>query len=101
MQHSAQSGMELVQFRLCERVSGASRPYAGTDKRFIGVNIAYTVEQLLVEQRTLDWGLTAMEELGEIRSTDLQRLRSRTTKAGLPHFQAAKAPWINKSQLSA
>src|SRR5579872_5852617 len=92
--------MEFSVVRASERACPAARADSGAKQAFIRVDISHAVQQLLVEQCCLDRRLAPLKELHKLFPGDLQRLSARTGKTGAAHLQAAKPPWIDKTQLS-
>src|SRR5258708_782359 len=78
----------------------APRPYTSPEETLVGIDVAHTVQQLLVQQSCFNRGFALAEKLDEVFQFNLQRLRTRPGKAFLAHFQPAKAPGVYKPQLS-
>src|SRR5208283_4962017 len=82
------------------------RPDSGTEERLVSINVSHSAQQLLIEQRTLDWRLATAEEGKEAVDFGVQRLvagsnESRDTPGFNSHNRQPSEPsWINEAQLA-
>ena len=80
-------------------------PDAGVKKAFVGIDIAHSGQQGLIQQRGLDRKLAAAKERGKLLRPNRQRLRPRCAEARaaaqVAKLQPPKSPWIHKPQLPA
>src|SRR5437763_10570516 len=83
-----------------ERSGATARADPGAKEALIGIDIAYTMQQLLVEQRALDGSFAAAKKTDQLFQADVQRLCTRPGKAAVAYLQPAKTPGINKAQLT-
>lgn len=82
--------------------SGALRgPDAGPEETFVGVDVADTVEEGLIEQGGFDGELAAAKESDEVVEGDGERLGSRPLKFDGREGEATEAAGINKAELAA
>ena len=95
---------QALQFSVGETSGTAARPDAGAKEALIGVDVAYTREQLLIEERSFDGELPAAEKRGEFFRADGKRLGScrgeGRSSTQLSKLEAAKPPRINKAQFA-
>src|SRR5215831_6127413 len=101
MKHFLQRGVQLAQLGFRKRIGAAARPDMGAKQRLIGIDVAHAVQKLLVQKRRFYRRFAGVKEPRKFFCVDTQRLSTRSTKTRLPYLQASKAPWINKTQLSA
>ena len=80
-QHLLHGGMQAIEF-LCGQAGGhTAGADFGAEEALIGVDVANTVQEGLIEQGRLDGGAAAVEELAEVGFGDLQGLCAGTAKA--------------------
>ena len=82
------------------RRGAATRTDTGAKKRFVGINVAYTSQKLLIQQGALDGGLTAVEQREKADEVDFQRFDTGSVEAGARDAKTTEAPWINEAQFS-
>jgi hypothetical protein len=111
-QYLLHSGVEAVQFLRSEPCGHAAGADFGAEEALVGIDVADTVEQGLVEQRCLDGGASLVKELAEVGFGDVQWLCSGTTEAcrirggvtlclfGDVHAHATEAAGIDKAKLA-
>src|SRR5581483_10264474 len=64
-QHLLHRCMQTVEFRSGEPRGHPAWPDAGAEETLVGIDVANTMQQLLVKQRSLDRGATPVEEPSE------------------------------------
>ena len=57
---------------------------AGSEERFVSINVAQAADFLLVEKKIFD-GLGTVQDLSELARSDLKRIRRQPRKARLYH----------------
>jgi len=87
--------MQLLQFLAGKRSSPPARPNASPEQCFVGINVAYPAEQLLVQQRTLNRSFAAVKKRGKIRERNLQRFGAGSFEF-LDYAQASEAARVNE-----
>src|ERR1700733_15025506 len=98
--------MELLKFRAGKRRSATAWPDLGPKQRLIGVDIADSAEELLVEQRTLDRRFTSVKKRNEMFEVDVQRFEACRTetrilrRAKAYDGQSAEATHIDEAQFA-
>ena len=89
--------MQAVEFRPLEVTSHTARPNAGTEEALIGINISYSVQQLLIQQSSLDRGFAGTKQCRELVLRNFERLLPRSSEARGLERHPAKAPGIHKA----
>src|SRR6266404_9317964 len=81
-------------------MSTAAGPHSRPEEALVSVDVAYAVQQFLVQQSCFDRGFALAEKLDEVFQLNQQRLGTRPCETLLTYFQPAKAPGIDKPQLT-
>ena len=80
----------------------AAGPDTGPEQRFIGVNVADTAQEVLIEERALDGSLAAAEQRQEAVEIDFQRFDAGGVEVSCRRdAQAAEAAGIDETQFLA
>ena len=107
--HLLHGAMEAVQFLRGEPGGHAARPDLGAEEALVGIDVADAVQQILVEQRRLDGGAAAVEELAEVGFRDAQGFLPGPVKPAGPRLfgvlrdmqaHAAEAAGVHEAQLA-
>ncbi len=87
LQYLLQRGMQLVEFSPRQRVGASPGTHACANQALIRVDVSHAMQEFLIQQRGLDWRLTAMKQLRKLIGTDPGRFRTRPrehARHGLP-----------------
>ena len=77
-----QTGMQAVEFGPLQVASHPAGPDAGAEKTLVGIDIAHTMQQFLVQQGSLNGGAAGPEERGKLVGRDVERLLTRAREWG-------------------
>ena len=64
--NALQAGVQTVEFGPLQVASHPAGPDAGTEKTLVGIDVAHSVEQFLVQQGSLNGCAAGPEERGEL-----------------------------------
>src|SRR5690348_6462007 len=92
--------MQARQLEPRQGMRSAPRAYSGPEKTLIGIDVSYSVQQLLIEQGCLHRRLTLMKKPFKLRQADSQGLASRSLELIAPYLQPPEPARIYKVQLS-
>jgi hypothetical protein len=77
-----QTGMQAIEFGPLQVASHPAGPDSGTEKTLVGIDIAHSVQQLLVQQGSLNGCAAGPEERGELVGRDVERLLAGAREGG-------------------
>ena len=103
-----QAGMQTVKFRPLQVASHPAGPDTGAEETLVGIDISHSMQELLIQQSSLDRGAAGPEKGGELVGRDTQGLLSGSLETvGLRLFlgdpvkrHASEAPGVHKAELS-
>jgi len=105
LQNLAEGEPEPLKFSLGEAAGTAARPDTGVEEALVGVDIAHTGKEGLVEQGRFDGQAPSAEEGGKFLRGDREGLvaggRKGRTPAEISKFEPAKAARVDEAQLQA
>src|SRR5579875_2340628 len=94
--------MQPEQLLAAQTPSASCGTDSGAEEALIRIDIAYAMQQLLVQKRSFDAGLSPAEEGGEVLGGNGKRFPAGTGKGViLPGFQPSEATCIHEPQLTA
>jgi len=103
--HLAQRSPEPFVLLGRDPVGPPPRANARSKKALIGINVAHTGKQPLIQQRSLDGQVPAAKQGRKLIGSDVERLRARRRecriRAKRAEFEPAEAPRIDEPQLAA
>src|SRR6266571_4999074 len=100
MKDFLQRGVQLAHLGFRKCVGATPWPDVSAKQRLIGIDVAYAVQEFLVQQRRFHRRFAGVKKSGKFFCVDTERLSARPAETCLPYLQASEPPWINKTQLS-
>src|SRR4051812_7720291 len=102
VQDFANSLIKFAQLLTGDGIRAAARTNGGAEESFVSIDIAYTAQQLLIEQRAFDGRLATFEERDELLFADPERFPALSCKnvLRLVNGEAAEAARIDKAKLA-
>jgi hypothetical protein len=98
LKNSLQGGVEAVEFGSFQVAGHPARPYAGTEKTLVSIDIPHSMEKLLIEQSSLDGCAPVPEERGEFVPRDMEGFLASASKAGGMNLHTPETPGIHKAE---
>lgn len=107
LQYSLNGGVESRKFGACEVARTTAWTDAGSIERFVGVDVADSVQKFLVEQRGLNGGLAFSEEADKKIKVNAERFGAGACKArmcailcGSDNGESSEAARIDEADLA-
>jgi hypothetical protein len=93
-----QAGVQAIKLGSFQVAGHPARPYACTEETLVGIDIAHSLEKLLIEQSSLDGCAPVPEERGKFVPRDMERFLASPRKAGGMKLHAPETPGVHKPE---